>query len=988
MNHGILSVLLGAFTAIAIFTCFRASIQAPSQLSPQGCRMSYMSPSYILQSGFNAAWTSFSGRYSLWLYREVGWENNQPSGMPVLFIPGNAGSSHQVRSIASSATRQYFSSPYIISPDFSSRSPVTKPLDIFAVEFNEDLSAFHGPTLLSERTYALDAIRYILSLYPPNTSIVVMGHSMGGVVATSLLPSPDISAIITMSTPHTLPPARFDNRIEGIYSNNHQHLVADPTPIVSICGGATDMMVPSESCILPQPSAQNVFRKTIFSSGMERCWTGIGHREMVWCHQARWQVARAALELSATVPSTPLARARILDTWLRNGHEDPPITDISVPFADGAQTEAIPGTKDTSSGPTLKLVNPVFRGSRVFYLRPPTVAENGGSDGGQRSFLLYLAGGAIGTVSPFSSGSLRASVFRCSSAEEFSTERCVPIPPTALYLLPVTHPHQEFPVSGAGSDETEGIALFDGKIPANSADSWVAIKVDGANGGGWVIGGFTDDSYLVRSDASTFAVLFGSATVSLPTPPSGNVPLKTEITFPNVLVNVLLVYRLTPKFASHSCKDTLLPPLLAHKTPAESHYHRIHPSTSPPYRPILLHSHSSAPYIHTSFPDRGLNLTLHTSGEPETCYPESIAITIDWWMSIGRWGYRYWPVLATWSIGIASLVIWQGLRAAVYETGVPLPPLSQAIPTFIKSLLPRLILISFLVAVLPLPTSAYLGLSGEPLLAFLAPILVLLSTGLVITTFWLLSLLAYLAAVISSAVGRIIRGKDCEREPPMRTRRLRTTIGSISIVFLLIFFFVPWQVAFLGSYLIIFHTTVSSACSLPTWRRTSHKSKTSSLNAYPPSPASPPLPPRLSSHARAEKKLNNQIYNHTLLAYLLLLGTLLLPLSAPVLAVWVRTLSTAGYATPFNGDHNFLYVAPWLLLADWAWTCTRKQGSIRIFETESVIQKTAVTWPFVMVAFIAFVYGPRFTYLISNFTSVGLGIAFCTCVGRRYWRVE
>lgn len=77
MNHGILSVLLGAFTAIAIFTCFRASTQAPSQLSPQGCRMSYMSPSYILQSGFNASWTSLSGRYSLWLYREVGWEGNQ-----------------------------------------------------------------------------------------------------------------------------------------------------------------------------------------------------------------------------------------------------------------------------------------------------------------------------------------------------------------------------------------------------------------------------------------------------------------------------------------------------------------------------------------------------------------------------------------------------------------------------------------------------------------------------------------------------------------------------------------------------------------------------------------------------------------------------------------------------------------------------------------------------------------------------------------------
>lgn len=77
MSHSILSVLLGVLTALTIFICFRAGTQAPDQLSPQGCRMSYMSPSYILQSGFNASWTSLSGRYSLWLYREVGWENNQ-----------------------------------------------------------------------------------------------------------------------------------------------------------------------------------------------------------------------------------------------------------------------------------------------------------------------------------------------------------------------------------------------------------------------------------------------------------------------------------------------------------------------------------------------------------------------------------------------------------------------------------------------------------------------------------------------------------------------------------------------------------------------------------------------------------------------------------------------------------------------------------------------------------------------------------------------
>ena len=53
-----------------------------------------------------------------------------------------------------------------------------------------------------------------------------------------------------------------------------------------------------------------------------------------------------------------------------------------------------------------------------------------------------------------------------------------------------------------------------------------------------------------------------------------------------------------------------------------------------------------------------------------------------------------------------------------------------------------------------------------------------------------------------------------------------------------------------------------------------------------------------------------------------------------------------------------------------------------------VIQKAGMTWPFMIIAFFAFMYGPRYTYSISYFTSIGLGTIFCVCVGRRYWKVE
>ena len=39
--------------------------------------MSWMSPSYLLQSGFDRTWSPLASRYSLWLYREVGWEGHE-----------------------------------------------------------------------------------------------------------------------------------------------------------------------------------------------------------------------------------------------------------------------------------------------------------------------------------------------------------------------------------------------------------------------------------------------------------------------------------------------------------------------------------------------------------------------------------------------------------------------------------------------------------------------------------------------------------------------------------------------------------------------------------------------------------------------------------------------------------------------------------------------------------------------------------------------
>lgn len=411
----------------------------------------------------------------------------------MLFIPGNAGSSHQVRSIASSAAHQYFSSAYQVSPEFAENKYTA--LDFFAgehryasttsflcssinsVEFNEDLSAFHGPTIDSETSYASRAIDYILSLYPPGTSIIVMGHSMGGVVATALLPNPNISAIITMSTPHTLPPVRFDRRIDHIYARNREYLATDPTPMLSICGGATDLMIPSESCILSSPVLgyhPSLYRRTVFTSAMEGCWTGVGHLAMVWCHQVRWRIARAALQIAAA--KTTVERATVMDRWLRDGHTLPPdVSTNSIQLGPG-QYFLVPRNEP------LTLRDPTGSYSYIFPVPTPderrTVAK----------FVLYVSQGSVPPVSPQRPLPFRAKVHICRGSEDLS---CSPLLPTTLKLMPSPIPGSSFPVPDQGTDESEGIVLYEADVALNSG-SQIAVSVEDGDGRGWVVGGFAD----------------------------------------------------------------------------------------------------------------------------------------------------------------------------------------------------------------------------------------------------------------------------------------------------------------------------------------------------------------------------------------------------------------------------------------------------------------------------------------------------------------
>ena len=107
-----------------------------------------------------------------------------------------------------------------------------------------------------------------------------------------------------------------------------------------------------------------------------------------------------------------------------------------------------------------------------------------------------------------------------------------------------------------------------------------------------------------------------------------------------------------------SIANALFLPLLSHTSqPYESHYFPLQPGFG---RPILVHSHASAPYVDSSH-TVGHTLTMHSSGE---CWVDQIKLTVDWWATVGRWGTRYGPAAVCWAVGIMAILLWDVWKTA------------------------------------------------------------------------------------------------------------------------------------------------------------------------------------------------------------------------------------------------------------------------------------------------------------------------------------
>ncbi|XP_059047007.1 GPI inositol-deacylase [Achroia grisella] len=208
-------------------------------------------------------------------------------GVPVLYLPGNSGSHMQARSLASVALRKALDSGNEYHFDY------------FTISYNEELSALYGGVLQDQTEFASACISRILSLYKSNrytknvpTSVILIGHSMGGLIVKRLLAYPSTlnttSIGITLAAPLQAPVINFDMAMNDYYklidieweqNVNREPEVKQKKFLLSFGSGPKDILVPSWL------TSSNESFISALTSAVPGVWVTTDHLSIVWCKQ-------------------------------------------------------------------------------------------------------------------------------------------------------------------------------------------------------------------------------------------------------------------------------------------------------------------------------------------------------------------------------------------------------------------------------------------------------------------------------------------------------------------------------------------------------------------------------------------------------------------------------------------------------------------------------------------------------------------------------
>ncbi|KAE8330127.1 GPI inositol-deacylase [Aspergillus sergii] len=979
--------ILTAFTTLvaSIFLFFILRSFALRQTGGDGCGVPVMSPTFIRMVGFDTEHTRFASKYNLYLYREGGvdpysQENLGLNGVPVLFLPGNAGSYRQVRSLAAEASRHYYD---VVRHDEDRLNAGTRSLDFFMIDFNEDMAAFHGQTLLDQAEYVNEAVAYILSLYhdprrsrrdpelPDPSAVVLVGHSMGGIVARTALTMTNyqansVNTIVTMSAPHAKPPVSFDSDIVQTYKQINDYwreaysqTWANDNPLwhvtlISIAGGSRDTVVPSDyasiSSLVPETHGFTVFTSTI-----PDVWIGMDHLSITWCDQFRKAIIKSLFEVvdvrRATQTKPRAERMRIFKKWYLTGMET--VAERTLPRKEPNTLLTLEDQSNTilSQGKRLILRDLGHRrGPNVHLLPIPPQGVSGkkftlltnqqfdkSGDHGSLEVLFCsvfpLQNGKPATAysmnMDFSGGTSGSTRLACKNAAEDGIH------------LPASTPSSKRPY-----DRVQPFSYLQYDLEDLAEHQFVAV-VDKANSPtkGFVLAEFSDSSdSVIRARLGLGSLLSAGLKVRLP----ANRPMLMELQIPAVHSS-LLDYRLKIIRKNHGQQQELFAPLLRQSV-ADPHESKFFVNV----KDVNVNLHGLAPFMPPPLREQATlgGVSFHLWTDPSCDSTIDISLSVDIASSLGELVMRYRTVFAAFPLLVVALVMRKQFQ--VYDETGYFITFAEGLDSALRSSLPMLLLAMSLLAS-SLATSTKLPPTDDPfhwrtnstespidftkndlLLGsqdaffwFLVPVFGLISVGVCLMINYvalaLIFLLTSIYGFLRSKSG-YIRRDEKGNLPIFSSASPRRRLVNSAILLALVSTVIPYQFAYMVACIVQLATSV-----------------------------------RANWHAKEAKSTTH--YNFANFAYsIFLLMLWILPINALVLLVWAHNL-VVHWFMPFSSHHNVLSIMPFVLLVEAMTTGTMIPRVTTRF-------KHVTSMLFFFIAIYSAIYGVSYAYLLHHLTNI------------------
>ncbi|KAL8800069.1 MAG: hypothetical protein Q9182_005435 [Xanthomendoza sp. 2 TL-2023] len=912
---------------------------ATRQLDSKGCDMYYTRGSKFFNfADFDTEHTRFASKYSLHLYREVLFDDDpKVKGVPVLFIPGNAGSYRQARSLASETVQHYYNS---VQQDKEALRAGATSIDFFSVDFNEDFTAFHGQTLLDQAEYLNDAVAYILSLYhdprrsqrdpglPDPSSVILIGHSMGGVAARTMLTMPNyqsnsVNTIITISAPHARSPVSVDSdlvrtyqRINDYWRESYSQKWASDNPlwhvtVISIAGGSLDTTVPSDYASLTSlvPSTHGF---TVFTSSVPGMWSGADHIQTTWCVQLVKPIARSIFEaLDVHRPSQTKTRAermRVFKRWYLTGIED--VAEKALPQKEPTtlltledQSNSIKpagerlvlrdlGRHDKPAAHVLP-IPPQGTQKRFTFLSNLPLGE--GADDGHVDVLFC----SVLPLQPGHSAALFSMNIDLSEGRAGSTRLACKDANSDGISLPASYRTSINPF-----DKTSPFSYLQYELQDLGEHQFVAV-VDKASetARAWALAEFSDarDSVVPVNIGLQRLIVFGTR-FRLP----AERPFVTRFEIP-ALHSSLLAFKL--RMGNQVCGDDveLFTPLLRQylSEPHESRYfvnvkeanislHGIAPFMPPPLRPRAT--------------SNGVSLQFWT--DPTCGSSIDVSLNLDLGGSMGKLVMRYRTVFAAFPLLIVALVLRKQFK--LYDDSGVFVTFMESMDFCLRTSMPLLFLaltvlgVALAVSSTATPSATSTGWfnwstnATESAVDYTKNDLLLGSQDPI---FWFLMPMKTSMPVFASISPK---------------RRIITA----SVLLLLVSTVIPYQFAYLVACIVQAVTCIRG------FRHTRENRSAANYNFY--------------------------NYAHSILILMLCV----LPINIPVLVVWIHNLAVH-WLTPFSSHHNVLSIMPFILLVE---TLTGGKMVPRVSARLTYVTNIL----FFTLAVYAAVYGVTYAYLLHH----------------------